>query len=87
MSEQTQANTKEAYIDRQWSLLRRRPSVAKGDKNAVAAWMQSDEIKMLDAIASTMGMSRSEYLRASLINNLKDAEAAGISIENVTTPA
>lgn len=78
----------EEYIDRQWSLLRRKSNAPKGEEGeAVAVWLQADEIKQLDAIAGALNMSRSKYMRASFVSNARDAEAAGISVENTATPA
>lgn len=88
MSHLTQLSKRvEEYIDRQWALLRRKPNVLKEEGKAVAAWLQPEEIKQLDAIAATLGMSRSEYMRASFINNAREAEAAGVLSAEMATPA
>lgn len=80
-------NKQKTYLNEQWDLLRPIPNAPREKGVIAAAVLQPDEIEQLDRIAQALGMSRSEYLRASFIANRDDAIAAGVLTENVTTPA
>lgn len=78
----------QTYLNEQWDLLRPKPNAAREKGVVAGVVLQPDEIELLDKLAQSLGMSRSEYLRASFIGNARKASDAGVlSVGNVATPA